>query len=311
MTSITYPADPTSVVGGDKTLAIRFMKDPNLIQRALYDLTRDKFLGDFLLPARYTVVGGAVLFDNGDEPIEAADQSEIVAPGAEYPLTTFGSGTLAAVQTVKRGRKAEVTDEAIARWQFDPVTKALRGLANSQIRQNDQLALAAIQSRVTRTFAASGTWDSADNIIETALLAVADAQENLYNVGESVYDFNTIVLRPTQHAKVVATLVNSGVLPRENNNLVVGTGGPVDYMGKTWVTSPHVAFSDPFVVDRNQLGGNGFEDLGGGYRRSDNALESKTIRDDDRDKWTIQTRRVAVPIVRDPNAGFRITNTGI
>lgn len=313
MSSITYPGSPAAVVDGDKLLATRFMKNPNVVARALYDLTRDKFLGDFLLTQRYTVVGGAILFENGDDPIEAADQAEVVSPGAEYPLTTFGSGTLAAAQAVKRGQAAEVTDEAIARWAFDPVARGLRRLANSQIRQNDQIALSVIQSRVTDTFTASGTWDSADAIIEDSLMAAAWAQENRYNLGEEVYDYNTIVLKPTQHAKVVSKLVTSGVLPRETNNLVAGDGGAavVNYLGKTWVTGIHVPFSDPFVVDRDQLGGMGFEDLGGGYTRSDNGLESKVIRDDSRDKSTIQTRRVAVPVVRDVHAGYRITGTGL
>lgn len=309
MSSITYPGAPTTIVGGDKLLAHRFMKNPNVVQRALYDLTRDKFLGDYLLTARYNVVGGAILFENG-EPVYANDDPEIVAPGAEYPLTTFQSGTLAAATTAKRGQKAEITDEAIARWNFDPVQKGLRQLANSQIRQNDALALAVIQSRVTRTFTATGAWSSADAIIETVLAGAADAAENLYNVGEEIYDFNTIVLKPTQYAKVVSKLITSGYLPRESNN-VVATGVIPDYLGKTWVEGVHVPFSDPFVVDRNQLGGMGFEDLGGGYNRSDNAIESKTIRDDSRDKYDVQVRRVAVPVVRDPNAGFRITGTGL
>lgn len=311
MGNITYPGSPTSIVGGDKTLAERFMKNPQVIARTLYDLTREKFLGDFLLTDRYTVVGGAVLFENGDDPIEAEDEAERVAPGAEYPLTTFGSGTLAAAQVAKIGRSADVTDEAISRWAFDPVRRGLNRLANTQIRQNDEQALAVIQSRLTRTMAATAAWTSADAIIETSLMVAAQVDETMYNLGEDVYDFNTIVLKPTQYAKVVSKLVTSGYLPRETNNLVAGDSGIVDYLGKSWVRGNHVPFSDPFVVDRNQLGGVGFEDLGGGYTRSENGLESKVIRDDRRDKSTIQVRRVAVPIVRDVNAGFRITGTGL
>lgn len=310
--SIIYPGSPVAVQDGDKLLAERFMKNPNVVSRALYDLTRERFLGDFLLTQRYTVVGGAVLFENGDDDIEAADQAEVVAPGAEYPLTTFGSGTLAAAQAVKRGQSADVTDEAVARWAFDPVQRGLRRIANSQIRQNDQIALSVIQSRVTDTFTASGTWDDVERIIEDSLIAAAWAQEQRYNLGEEVYDYNTIVLKPTQHAKVVAKLVTSGVLPRETNNIVAGDGAAVvNYLGKTWVTGIHVPFSDPFVVDRDQLGGMGFEDLGGGYTRSENGLETKVIRDDRRDKSTIQARRVAVPVVRDVHAGYRITGTGL
>ncbi|NIB22869.1 hypothetical protein HBA56_04250 [Pseudoteredinibacter isoporae] len=117
-------------------------------------------------------------------------------------------------------------------------------------------------------------------------------------------------MKPTQFAKVAASLIKSDLVPRESGNFVL-SGVIPDYLGLTWVTSQHVPFSDPILVDRDQLGGMADEKITSpGYVGYD-GLEVKSIRKDERDMYTVQARRITVPVVLEPNAGIRITGTGV
>ena len=72
-----------------------------------------------------------------------------------------------------------------------------------------------------------------------------------------------------------------------------------------------IATDDAILVDRDQLGGMADEKITSpGYVGYD-GLEVKSIRKDERDMYTVQARRITVPVVLEPNAGIRITGTGV
>ncbi|MBM6622664.1 hypothetical protein JTF08_13695 [Micrococcaceae bacterium RIT802] len=265
-----------------------------------------------MLTGRFEAVGGSILYESG-ESIFPADSPEAVAPGSEYPKTVLTSGELQAAKTVKWGRDSEVTDEAIARLLMNPVERALTKLANGTVKHVDSVALAVIASKITQAFDAAtdggGAWTSAEAIIAGVLGAKAKVEES--NVGEG-YNLNVAVLKPTQYAKVMSKLLADGVLPRESAN-PINTGEFPSYLGVTWTTSAHVPVTDPLLVDNNQLGGMADEKLGGpGYTNTGGiGVESKTIREDKSDKYLVRARRVTVPVVLEPSAAIKITNTGV
>ena len=304
--SFTYPAPPATV-GSDLTTTEvhHLMKSPTLLVKRLAEITKHKFIADYLLSGRYTAEGGAILYETGEE-IFPADAPEEIAPGGEYPRTTMTSGELAAAKTAKWGQDSPVTDEAISRLKISPVDKALRKTANGMIRTVDGIALAVIAAKVTETYA-SGAWTDAMQIIESVLMAKATAEEKYV---EESFDYDTVVLKPTQFAKVAAALIKSDLVPRESGNVAL-TGVIPDYMGLTWTTSTHVPFSDPMLVDPEQLGGIATEKIQSpGYSNLD-GLEVKSLRDDDTDSYRVRGRRVLVPVVLEPRAGIRITGTGV
>jgi hypothetical protein len=318
---LTYPGAPARINSDGTAVEIhRFLKSPTLIGRAVFDVVRERFIADYLLTGRYNAVGGAIVFENGDEVVYAQDDPTAVAPGAEYDLTTFGEGTIAIARTQKYGRDAYVTDEAISRLLFDPARRAFTQLGNSTIRQVDRAALATIASRVTASKAASGPWVPQDDseiaqslaakrIVRDVLRIKAEKEEE--NVGFD-YVYDTAVLKPTQHALIVAEFINSGLLPREDTSLIA-TGVVEGILGLNWATSTHVPFTDPFFVDRDSLGGMAEENIESpGYARVGNiGMQTKTIRDEERDRYRLRTRRTTVPVVLDGKAGYRITGTGL
>lgn len=302
----TYPAPPAQVSSDLTAVQIHhLMQTPSLLRKRLADLLQHKFIADFLLAGRFVAQGGAILYETGEE-IFPADSPEAIAPGAEYPLTVLTSGELAAAKTTKWGQDTEVTDEAISRLLLDPVNRALLKLANGIIRHIDSIALGVIASKVTQTYKATA-WTEANAIIEGILTAKATAEET--HEGEA-YDYNTVVLKPTQFSKVASKLITSQLVPRESQNAVL-SGVIPDYMGLTWTTSKHVPFTDPFLVDRDQLGGMADEKIASpGYTAQD-GVEVKSIRKDETDKYRLRARRVTVPVVLEPRAGIRITGTGL
>lgn len=305
-----YPAAPVTVGNDLTTVQIHhLMKSPALLAKRAAELARQKFIADYLLSGRYLAVGGAILYETGEE-IFPVDSPEAIAPGGEYPLTTMTAGELAAAVTKKWGQDSKVTDEAISRLNISPVDKALRKIVNGMIRHGDGVALSVITSKIEQAEAAAGQWTgagAADAIVDTALQVKAEYEE--INDDYS-FDYSTVVLKPTQFAKVAGAMIKSDLVPRESANFAL-TGVIPDYMGFTWVTSKHVPFSDPLLLDREQLGGIATENIQSPGYSNVEGVEVKSIRDEDTDSYKVRGRRVFVPVVLEPRAGIRITGTGI
>ncbi len=312
MGSLTYPFSvPTGTLTADDVH--RILNSPNLIAKRVQKLASQKFIADYLLGGRFTATAGGVFYDETGDVIFADDAPRAVAPGAEYPLTLMNQGPMAAAKTVKWGLDSEFYDERIAAMGIQPVDAGLNRMVNSTIKNVDGVALAVIASKVTATFASPSAWTTGAGIVEGVLAAKAVGD----NQGNGGYDLSTVVLKPAAYAKVIAYLINGGLLPRETANVVAGASIPVDALGQTWAQSPYTPFSDPILCDRSQLGGMADQDLKSpGYVRGANGVgvETKVWRltgDSDRDGYRGRCRRVTVPVVTDPMAGLRITGTGI
>jgi len=306
-----YPAEPVTLSQNNTVQEVHHLLDqPEIIARREQTLTDHGFIADYILPGRYEAVGGAIVYETGGETIFPTGSPERVAPGGEYPLTSFNNGALATARTVKWGQDAYVTDEAIKRQRLQPVDRGLRKLANGMIRHIDSVALGLIGSAVKTTFKASGAWSDIERAVEDILVKTAQREQDL--IGEG-FDFQTVLLTPVQHAQLTAWLINSDKLPREAGNPQF-TGVVSGYLDKDWVKSKYLPFNDPMILDRNFLGGMADEDLGSpGYVRSAEGVgvETKVIRDDDNDRYRLRARRVTVPVVMEPLAGFTITDTGL
>lgn len=298
------------------------LANPRQVAKRVAQLANEKFIADWLLAQRFTATGsGVVLYDATGNRLYAADDPEVVAAGGEYPLTVMEQGELEAAKTSKRGHDTEIYDESIARRGISVVDEALGFLVNNVVRAVDEITLAVIASKVTRTIAASGAWTSGANIVRSVLRARVQADKALAG---TAYSYDTVVLDELQYADVMAYLLEANYLPRETGNLLMASQLPQTWGGFTWVTSPWAdqLGGDPLLVDRSRLGGMADEDLKSpGYVRVDPlgrnlavGIETKINRlgsgtDSDRDGYRPRARRVTVPVITDPNAAVRITGT--
>jgi len=303
MASYTYPvARPSGALTPEQTHAL--LNNPRVIAKRVAELAQQRFISDYLLAGRYVATGGGVFYETGEE-IFPADSVEAVAPNAEYPQTVLTAGELAAAKTDKRGLGTIITDERISRGGADSVRRGLVKLVNGVVRDVDSIGMAVIASKVTDTFASSA-WTSVANIVSALAAAKANREDLALGL-----DLDTIALSGAQWAKVMGLFASAGVLPREGNgNPLVNGNFPQNLLGYTWVTSPHIVGSDPLLVDRDQLGGMGDEDLQSpDWTRSGDSLVEAYSKRTNTDSYDVRARRVTVPVVIEPKAGLKITGT--
>ena len=297
----------------DKTLTAEevheFLRSPAFVARRMQEMTDLSFVTDYLLRGSADATGTGAIAVEEDGPLFVGASPEVIAPGAEYPLISASDVGGALIALRKKGFDSEITDEKIARTPGDTLRKLLAKMANTMVADFDSVALAVVASKVTGTYAASGTWDDGGRIIDDILMADATEDEK-----ERGYSYNAVVLRPTDYAKVVANLIKSNMMPRESGNPLLANGArSFDFMGKRIIKSVRTPFTDPLLIDTTNLGGIATENIGSpGYARTQGGIEVKTWRPaarDDNDSWRVRNRRVAVPYVTGPGAAVRITGT--
>jgi hypothetical protein len=305
----TYPPAPATLSGDLETIN-RFLASPALVSRQLRTLAQQRYISDTVLGQRFQVSGGSVLYETG-ESIFTTDSPRAVAPGAEYPLTTAPTGAASIAKTVKWGQDTKVTDEAIARQLMNPVNRALLKLVNQNVKFIDGVALAAIASAVTATAAVTASWKTAS--ASQMLTDIAQAKASILALNQG-YSPDTVVLDDATWARAYAAFVSGGFLPREPSAGAVVTGQFAVIDGLRFLPSPNLPTAGTIlVVDSTMIGGMADEDLGGaGYSGAGSVgVEGKSIRDELNDGYRLRMRRVTVPIVSEPAAGFVLTGAAV
>jgi len=300
----TYPP-PAPTVTGDFTSIHSLLARPDLIARRLRSIAEQRFIADALLPSRFNVVGGAIQFEQG-ESLYTDRTPEQVRPGKEYPLAGIGLGPTQMAEVQKWGQDVPVTDEAIKRLNRNPLDRALLKLVNQMVKTVDSVSLAAIASAVTQTAAAAAVWST--GTAKQIFLDVAKAKAAIIDLNDG-FDPNTVVVSTTAWTFAMATFADAGYLPREDRSSPVLTGDFPVIDGMRWLATTNLPLAQAaLVVDSTQLGGMAEENLGGpGYVGAMGGVETKSIRNDKKDMYDLRARRVTVPVVLEPNAGFEIT----
>lgn len=282
------------------------LQNPRLIAARIADITKMKFIGDFLLSGRYIAKGGGIFYESGEAAF-TDDLPEAVAPNAAYPTTVISEGDIVAAKTLKEGLETTITDEKISQRGIAIVNRGLLRLANAVIKSVDAKAIAVILAKVTSSFASPSNWTTAGKAIE-ALTSISTTRGDL---GTGL-DLDTVIMKPSQYAKFIGMLVDDKALPREQGNIAIEGNLPVNALGYTWVTSPYWTSSDPYLVDRDTLGGMADEDLESpDYVKVARSNVEAWSERNKRDGYDVRARRVVVPIVEDPLAGVKITNTAL
>lgn len=301
----TYPPAPPTL-SGDTLSISRFLNSPTILQRALRTLSQQRFISDVLLTGRFQVSGGSVEYQQA-ESIYSDRTVTGVAAGSEYPLSTVGTGAAQIAAVTKWGQDALVTDEAIERLAFDPVQRALTKLVNAMVSQVDSVALAVIASQVTTSVAAVAAW--APGTASTNPLYDIALGQGVINALNQGYTADTLVVDDLHYARLMNNAQVLTALRRENPQNPAYTGQIPIVSGLRVLVSPHLPTANTaLIVDSTTLGGMADENLGGpGYTGQMMGVQGKTIREDVQDRWRLRARRVTVPIVIEPGAGYVIT----
>jgi hypothetical protein len=308
----TFPA-AAPVLTGDSLAISRFLLSPTAIARRLRDYQDLRFVADQLLTQRFRSQGGAVLYEM-TEPFVSDRAVESVGAGSEYPYANLPTGTAAVAAIQKWGQKVLLTDEEIARNVYGgaAVDRQMRKVINTVISQVDSICMSAIASAVTNTFSVTAAGGIAWNLASPTILRDilrAKASILALNLG---YKPDTLAVNDTAYAYMMTDISLTNTWRRETTDNPVYTGNIESISNLTIVVSPAIAVGTAYVLDSKSLGGMADEvDGAPGYSVSDLAVQIKSIRKDENDAWDLQGRRKTVPVIQEPGAAVKLTNTGL
>lgn len=302
----TYPAAPATL--SDPLLTIsRFLSSPAQIVRRVRDYKDLRFVADLLLTQKFNSSGGAVLYE-ASEPFVSDRTVTSVGAGAEYPGAEMPNGTAGLAAVLKWGQRTELTDEEVKRnaRPGSSADRKLKKLINSVIKQVDSIAMSAAASAITANTAASVVWSTIATATPFYDISKAKAQIRKLNLG---YEPDVVVMDDDRFAALQNNAIVAGLMRREAETNPIYTGEFEIIAGLRVIVTPNLPVTSTVIVaDSQQLGGMADEDLGSpGYARTDMGVEVKAIRKDEADKWVLQGRRITVPVIQEPGAGYRIT----
>lgn len=302
------PAAPT--ISSNLLTVHQLLASPARVTRALRRIADLRFVSDEILTRRLRTSGGAVLYETG-ESITNAREIEAVAPGSEYPRDTPSVGTASLAAVKKWGQAVFLSDEKIKRSVYagQEVDRTLRKVVNTVISKVDGLAISAISSAVTATYQAQAGWAvDADarmwRDIEIAAAQIVDLNEG--------FNPDTALMSTEKGALLMTDRVVAEFRRREDaSNPIYNSMFP--RIGKYRIVTTSVGnlpSDDVWVFDSQQLGGMADEtDVDPGYATSEQGVQVQTERIERRDGWDLWGRRLTVPVVLEPSAAIRITET--
>lgn len=299
------PAAPT--VSGDNVTASRFLNSTPLVARRLRTIAEQRFVSLSVLTGRVSTTSGSVQMETS-EGLYADRSVEVVSPGAEYPLTTVTSGPIQQVSTNKWGQDTVITDEAIARYAMPNVDKALNKLVNTAAKNIDGISLSLIASSVTQTQGTAGTLNwTATGAAPNILRDLMNAKATLMGLNQG-YDPDVLLVNDATWAAVASDTSLQAAMAREAQSNPVYTGQMNILAGVRIVATPNLPTAGGWLIDSSQFGGLVTESIGGGYQSAGDLLETKSLREDQKDRYRVRVRSLFAPYVVEPNAAIKIAN---
>ncbi|UVO12818.1 hypothetical protein NM962_01215 [Mycobacterium sp. SVM_VP21] len=345
MPVLNPPGAPTGDLTNQDIIAIsRFLNDPTMLYRALRTIADQMYVSDKILKAQIFTESGSIIYEQ-IESIFAGRQPQPVEPGGEYPLAPIPTGPAQIASTVKWGLDTLIFDESIARQNWQPLQTALVKLINSLVDTVDSNAMSAVVAAITQTQGAgassiggalSGTdhayWDGSGtktpNILRDVMLADQQMRQlkQGYNGDAVLCDLETFAIvfsDPNLNARWAREDIGSSGVTAMPIFEGLNSSMAGKLAGKLWLGSPNLP-SAPYaaVIDTKVFGGMCDEKLpapgytgattpgadadgGGGAGRS--LVQTKSMRQDEKDRWRVRARRVTTPFIVEPDAAVEIT----
>lgn len=288
-----FPPPPPTVNGTNITVSA-FLNNPPRVQRAMEDLTRQRFVADVIFGAGPAATGGSVIYDQlTTEDLYLTGDVQTIAPGGEFPLLTSADKAPLVAVAAKYGAEVFLTDEEVRRDRRDVLRRELAKLRNVVIRKVDTVAIAALDAAPTLTATASGSWGAAATDVIADLATAANGVNNT-DLG---YVADTVLLNPREELALLKDADVRAALPRERDDSLIRTGNLGRLMGLDFIVTNRVPAGTVYVMQRGIAGS-----------ISDEVpLYGRTIADERRERVFIHGGRVVVPFVTDPKAVMRIT----
>lgn len=296
MSTVTYPPQGPTVNGHQITVDWA-LKNPTFINKAVSLAVQGKFISDYIFRAG-DAAAGAVVYERTLGPNEkypAKGDVQIVEPGDEFPLVDVGEISKETAIVDKFGAAALVTYEQVRRNQKDKITEAIVKISNAILRKTDSRAMAALANdpdKLTVGAAApwgTGTPDPFADIV--GAVGLGEGQELDYN-------FDTVLINPTDAAKLLKNRDIRDQLPRESTVANPLLSGRLEGLaGLNWIQTNRKAAGSLYILQRNITG----------VHAEELATYTRNIDEPINERWRVQGARVSVPIITDPKSLIELT----
>jgi hypothetical protein len=295
-----YPPAPPTVSGNNITVDA-FLNNPARVQRAINDLTLNRFLADRIFAEGPRATGGAVLYDqltSGGDYFTSRDV-QAIEPATEFPILNSGETMPLVAAVTKWGGSAVFSYEAVRRDRRDLLARELVRLRNTIIRKIDTVGMAALNAAPLHTQAAAAVWTTATNDLSIDIftaVSTIDEQDMGYNA-------TAAIIHPSDVLSIRKNTAIRSIMPRENR----GAGGQPDLLSsadldgflgiRRWYVSNRQTAGTVHVLAERQIGGISDE----------LPLYSRTVDEETKERYRVMSARIAVPYVTDPKAVVKIT----
>ncbi|ORV92795.1 hypothetical protein AWC11_07275 [Mycobacterium interjectum] len=321
------PPFPTGNLSTQDVYSIsRYLNDPTMVLRALRTIADQIFVGNKVLTGQFFTDDGAVIYEQ-IESIFASNTPQAVQPGDEYPLSPVPTGPAQIASVVKWGLDTILTDESIARQNFDVLSRAFIKIVNSMVQQVDSVIMSAVVAAITQTQSASAVWDGSGGTKPNILRDVLNCIAQMRGLKQG-YRPDIVLCDLQTYATAISDPTMSLLIPREDmgargvQSQPIFSGDMEQIAKLRWLPTPNLP-STPYVavIDTTVFGAMVDERLPApGYVGSQNdgsgadddgrsMIQCKTMREDKNDRWRIRCRRTTTPIIIEPKAGVEITGT--
>lgn len=306
-----YPPDAPTVSNDNDITASRLINSTPLLARAMRDLASYRYIGGLLIPERVSTTSGSINYEKTGEGITADDTPAQVAPGAEYQITQTGVGSIETAAVGKYGQDTIITDEAVSRFNFAAVNKALNKMINSAKILIDSSVVSAVNSSIdSNTQAAAAKWDGSGTTPKI-LLDVMQASAAVREQGLG-YNPDLLLVADDVMPYLASDATIAGAMAREDRSNPVYTGrfpvlAGLEVLSVPSANLPGGAATSAFVLDRGQVGFVLTENLGGDYVSGGDLVEMKSWRPEGVDGVRVRVRSVFKAVITDPLSIQRIT----
>lgn len=277
-----------------------FVKQPQLIERAVDKSVQKWFVGEQLFDKNYSASGGAVSYQEAVSQYTDDHGSEdlAIAEGAEYPLV-YQSDKQEIVRTQKFAISGMLTFEAEEHNQLGELRRLTTRMSNTIVEYFDKTAfnLLRTNSRI-RDVVAAAAWDvpTTTTIINDIIRAKNQVQDRTDDV---VYRANTIVINENLMNLLYLNEQIRQLYDESSQNQRPEFGGEIgSLVGLKIIQSPYVPDDQVFVLEQGRIGGIADE-----WPWKMKPIE----RDEARDRYILRGRRRSAIFLTDHNAVTRIT----
>lgn len=296
-----YPPAPPTVSGNNITMDA-FLNNPARVQRAISDLTLNRFLADRIFAEGPRAAGGAVLYDQllATDFFTARDV-QAIEPATEFPILNSGETMPLVAAVTKWGGSAVFSYESVRRDRRDLLARELIRLRNTIIRKIDTVGMAALNAAPVQTFGTvAGVWTTVTNNPVTDIFTAV----SMIDEQDMGYTATAAIINPADALSIRLSTALAARLPRETPR---GASGSPDLLSSAdldglagidrWYVSNRQTAGTVHVLAERQIGGISDE----------LPLYSRTVDEETKERYRVMSARIAVPYITDPKAVVKIT----